>query len=77
MSCRQNCGISLILYVLSTVFALAIGLIFGVSFPEVFNAVLIPLIVNAVLIPLIVIAVILFFVIFGLLISNLCDRYRN
>ena len=63
MSCRQNCGISLILYVLSTVFALAIGLIFGVSFPEVFNAVLIPLI--------------LFFVIFGLLISNLCDRYRN
>ena len=53
MSCRQNCGISLILYVLSTVFALAIGLIFGVSFPEVFNAVLIPLIV---------IAVILFFV---------------
>lgn len=45
MSCRQNCGISLILYVLSTVFALAIGLIFGVSFPEVFNAVLIPLIV--------------------------------
>ena len=35
-----------ILYVLSTVFALAIGLIFGVSFPEVFNAVLIPLIVK-------------------------------
>ena len=68
MSCRQNCGISLILYVLSTVFALAIGLIFGVSFPEVFNAVLIPLIV---------IAVILLFGIFGLLISNLCDRYRN